>query len=60
MEILLKKQEFLWQKLDSAMEFAENTSCMAFLLHEMDIIKARILELETYAFYNEIEQNHEL
>jgi len=58
LELLNKKQEFLWQQLDEVMELAENSHSVSFLLNELDIIKAKILELETRIFYKELENNY--
>jgi len=58
LELLNKKQEFLWQQLDEVMELAENSHSVSFLLNELDVIKAKILELETRIFYKELENNY--
>lgn len=58
LELLNKKQEFLWQQLDEIMELAENSQSVSFLLNELDSIKAKILELETKIFYKELENNY--
>ena len=58
LELLNKKQEFLWQQLDEVMELAENSHSVSFLLNELDVIKAKILELETRIFYKDLENNY--
>ena len=58
LELLNKKQEFLWQQLDEVMELAENSHSVSFLLNELDVVKAKILELETRIFYKELENNY--
>jgi len=58
LELLNKKQEFLWQQLDEIMELAENSQSVSFLLNELDSIKAKMLELETKIFYKELENNY--
>jgi len=58
LELLNKKQEFLWQQLDEVMELADNSHSVSFLLNELDVIKAKILELETRIFYKELENNY--
>jgi len=40
------------------MELAENSHSVSFLLNELDVIKAKILELETRIFYKELENNY--
>ena len=47
LELLNKKQEFLWRQLDEVMELAENSQSVSFLLTELDNVKSKILELET-------------
>ena len=58
LELLNKKQEFLWRQLDEVMELAENSQSVSFLLTELDNVKSKILELETKMFYKELEINY--
>lgn len=58
LELLNKKQEFLWRQLDEVMELAENSQSVSFLLTELDNVKSKILELETKMFYKELENNY--
>lgn len=58
LELLNKKQEFLWRQLDEVMELTENSQSVSFLLTELDNVKSKILELETKMFYKELEINY--
>ena len=59
LQILRKKETFLWERLDEAVEFTENTNSLNFLTKELDRIKARILELETQEYFKELDQQYE-
>jgi|DEB0MinimDraft_10_1074344.scaffolds.fasta_scaffold275932_2 hypothetical protein len=55
LEMLQRKQEFLWEQLDEVMEYAENSYSVSLLMREIDIVKSKILELEISNFYKELE-----
>ena len=55
LEMLHRKQEFLWEELDEVMEYAENSHSASLLMREIDIVKSKILELEISKFYKELE-----
>ena len=55
LEILQRKQDFLWEQLDEVMEYAENSYSVSLLMREIDIVKSKILELEISNFYRELE-----
>lgn len=55
LEMLHRKQEFLWEELDEVMEYAENSYSVSLLMREIDIVKSKILELEISKFYKELE-----
>jgi hypothetical protein len=59
LQILRKKETFLWERLEEAVEFTENTNSLNFLTKELDRIKARILELETQEYFKELDQQYE-
>lgn len=59
LQILRKKETFLWERLEEAVEFTENTNSLSFLTKELDRIKARILELETQEYFKELDQQYE-
>jgi len=59
LELLHKKQDYLWHQLDEVLEITENSNSLSFLLTELDIIKAKIVELETKMFYKELESKYE-
>ena len=58
LELLNKKQEFLWRQLDEVMEFSENSHSVSFLVNELDFVKSKILELETRIFYKQLEGDY--
>lgn len=59
LQILRKKETFLWERLEEAVEFTENANSLNFLTKELDRIKARILELETQEYFKELDQQYE-
>ena len=59
LQILRKKETFLWERLEEAVEFTENTNSLNFLTKELDRIKTRILELETQEYFKELDQQYE-
>ena len=59
LQILRQKETFLWERLEEAVEFTENTNSLNFLTKVLDRIKARILELETQEYFKELDQQYE-
>ncbi len=58
LEILHKKEAFLWERMEEAVELTTNTNTISFLTTELDKVKARILELETEQYFNELDQEY--
>jgi hypothetical protein len=58
LEILHKKEAFLWERMEEAVELTTNTNTVSFLTTELDKVKARILELETEQYFNELDQEY--
>lgn len=58
LEILHKKEAFLWERMEEAVELTTNTNTITFLTTELDKVKARILELETEQYFNELDQEY--
>ena len=58
LEILHRKEAFLWERMEEAVELTTNTNTISFLTTELDKVKARILELETEQYFNELDQEY--
>jgi hypothetical protein len=58
LELLHKKEAFLWERMDEAVELSTNTSTLTFLTTELDKVKARILELETTLYFKELDEEY--
>jgi hypothetical protein len=56
--ILQKKEAFLWERLEEAVELTENTNMLTFLTTELDRIKAKIMELETQQYFKELDKEY--
>lgn len=44
--------------MEEAVELTTNTNTISFLTTELDKVKARILELETEQYFNELDQEY--
>lgn len=58
LELLERKQEYLWQQLDSAVEIAENSRTVSYLLQELDVLKAKTTAIETKMFFEDLEEEY--
>jgi Ni,Fe-hydrogenase III large subunit len=56
--MLQKKEAFLWEQLEEAVELTENTNMLKYLTTELDRIKSKIMEIETQQYFKELDEEY--